>query len=256
MAPAVGALLFPNTIGKQFLAADASSIKPSPEPERPAIDDTPVGTDGGDVDMPWRAVGVVAQLDPNPLADFILSVRFRATAPAKLSKRQLFARKYNQSEGRPIGWALALKRFDTSIRPELFINDKSGKGEWYTFDTVAVEPGRWLQLFLVRRKDGATGLMIKSEGDSQLRSLGGYDTSHIDLSDNPAELLLAPQLLDSPYFKGEIAEIALIRPLELPKSDSKVAKLLLEYSTAPDETFTGAEIKVLMRKDQPLIVER
>lgn len=258
LAPVVGAILFPNTIGKQLSSVDASSaVVDVPAPVEELLSDESGGISETSVpDAAWQAVGHSKQFDPDSASDFVFSLRFRATGPAKLGKRKLFVKKYSQGQKKPVGWAFALKRFDTSVRPEFYINNESGKGEWFTFDAVNLEQGRWLQLFLVRRRDGSTGLLLRREGESSLKFLGGYDTSQLGLSENSAEMFVAPNLLDGADFKGEIAEIALIRPAELPRSEVKLTRLLQEYVKAPEDVFPEEDVKLLVRPNEPLRVER
>ena len=251
-APLIGAMLYPDTVGRQSVrSSEAHAVSSSSSKQVEVEGDEVVVPDASGVEPNWLSAGSSSDFDPNAQADFILTLRVRANSEPRLSKRQGFIRKYNQAGSKAHGWAFALKRFDASIRPELYMNDEQGKGEWYTFESVSVQPGKWLQFFLVRRVDGSTGLFFRRENEDvvTIRSLGGYDTAQIDISSNQAELFVTPPLVETPEFKGEVEDIMVIRPEGLPRSEPKLVKLLAEYVLKPESTFSKEEVKLFVRTD-------
>lgn len=165
--------------------------------------------------------------DPVDGKIFLVSARFRFDALPKIGKRARLAMKYSNQSKRYPGWALAIRRFDTSVRPELYYEPGDGTGGWWSFDHVNIRRGVPYQLtVVVRGRDlmsacleelpgGPAEDLLAEQAPAGIRFLGAYSIADVQSPRTDAPLLVAPAASKG-EFRGALDEILIARLDEFP----------------------------------------
>lgn len=218
-----------------------------------------------------RSVATDADLDPKPGKYFVASVVLTMTAPPRTGKRQKFLWKYGGATKANPGWALAIRRFSTSIRPEVYWQGEDGKGGWFVFDRVRLRHNRWFALTLVAKAGEFMSMYVQEVGlpagsdaapaaetaqdtdDPMLADeplfLGGYALPGVVVSPSTEPLSLAPRVFDSGDFRGSVRSLLVASPDRLPKNRDRLIGLL---SGGPDEIagrLAEGELGIWVRDD-------
>lgn len=110
------------------------------------------------------------EYDPLGAELFIVSLEFVLGKDVPVGPRNRLIMKYLGKEPPYPGWSLALRRTQTSLRPELYWQDTAGAGGWFSFAEVSLEPNRRYALSLAVM--GFYAAMFIEELDSTPRGPG------------------------------------------------------------------------------------
>lgn len=143
------------------------------------------------------------EYDPVSAKDFVVAVYFQFSQLPPFGARQNIIGKYSSSQNPPPGWALAIQRFDTSVRPEVYWRDSNGKGGWFTFEKFDLLPRKWYGLTFVSTVENNLLLFLEESPTSQIetaegskdfgtkaRYVGGYNVSDKGLVQSSGNLVL------------------------------------------------------------------
>lgn len=139
--------------------------------------------------------------NPQSESTFVVSFRFSfSTINTRRDRRIRLLSKYN-STGRPpfVGWVVAVRPLKTSSHPEVYWQNSSGSGGWYTFDKFDLKPGVNYDLTWVVKANQQMSLIVhevtSGEGKSEEGSyavgdgfLGGYTIQGLGLAAAETEL--------------------------------------------------------------------
>ncbi len=200
-------------------------------------------TDPQEAQSAYRSVASDDSLDPGADRYFLVSVDFKIASLPKMGRRQKLISKYASGGSPNPGWALAIRRLNTSTRPEIYWQNKDGKGGWYTFDNVRFERNQWYSLTLVARDGDLLSLYIQQlttqgqnelseEGDepSELgvgaKFIGGYNLDGQLLTPTAAALEFSAPVSENNEFRGEVRNILLAQPRDIPQRHEKLRSFL------------------------------
>jgi len=192
---------------------------------------------------PFHSVASDESLDPRPDRYFVVSVDFKISSLPRTGRRQKLVAKYSGNDSPYPGWAVAIRRLNTSTRPEVYWQDQSGTGGWYTFDNVRFEKNQWYSMTLVARDGELLSLYLQqltfqpsstpSEDEEEPSSLGvgakfigGYNLAGQIATPTAAALEFSPPFSENNEFRGEIKHILLARPEKLPQRNEKLRGFL------------------------------
>ncbi|MBP9838841.1 MAG: hypothetical protein KBC84_09015 [Proteobacteria bacterium] len=180
-------------------------------------------------------------LDPSTDSYFLASAYFSMSTPPRVGKRQKLISKY-QDDATAKGWAIALKRNSTSIRPEVYWKGEDAKsGGWYTFDNFNIKRNRWYSLTLVAKSKDLIALYVEempnalpSEDEEQVRDLvsqgpvflGGFSVSDVDFENTASPLEFPTTSIESSEFKGELRNVIIANTDSELNSQKKVINLI------------------------------
>jgi len=233
---------------------------------RPA--DANVADDAGSLE-PMSANRYVAsddQLDPIPGKFFVASVAVNITSLPRSGKRQKLMGKYGSVGKTTPGWAIGIRRLSTSTRPEVYWQDESGNGGWFTFERFRFRRNRWYALTLVALPGDFMSLYVQelrgiepvAEADAEDQSgdaaaapvfLGGYSLSDVSLMPTDAVLEFAPRRVEAGDFRGAVRTVLVANPVRLPKSPDKLSEIIVG---GPDEFAARVheqELRLWVRDD-------
>ena len=145
-----------------------------------------------------------AKFDPIIGKTFIISMLVSISKDKKestVSERLVY--KFASKESPYPGWAIYLKYYPTSMRPEVYWRDRKG-GSWYSFDVFPDEVGNNFYLTFIAVPLKSISLYVQSVnkgqvGNKKIFFLGGYDVSNIGLPTSQEALYIRPieSLLDN-----------------------------------------------------------
>lgn len=187
-------------------------------------------------------------LDPADGKIFIISARFTLESLPKVGKRSRIAMKYDNRVKPYPGWALAIRRFDTSIRPEMYWESGDGKGGWLTFDHVSLKRGTEYNLTLLARGRDLMSIYLEElsappagaapagdddEDDSPagvrgsgVVFAGGYPLNDMNTPRTGAPLYFAPQSSRGGEFRGSLHELLVAQVDEFPLKRERLSEEL------------------------------
>jgi hypothetical protein len=153
----------------------------------------------------FPAVESDAFLDPKPSGVFIVAVEVSVDEAPAVGKQAKFLYKYAADTPPYPGWAIGLRTYETSVRPEIYWQSADGQGGWYTFDEVHLKRGLWYVFSLVaseklislylqegvgRERSGekVAANAPRQSSEASLHFLGGYDTGELSLPRSDGKL--------------------------------------------------------------------
>ena len=245
-----------------------AEAKPEPADVRSSENEHPVGD-------PVSFLKVVSDdsLNPQSKKYFVASVHFKLGSPPRTGKRQRLLCKYDTTDANIPGWALALRRTDTSLRPEVWWQDGKGQGGWFTFDRMKLDRHRWYALTLVARNNDLLSLYLQnvpepggnasdamtvssSEADADeeatdlgVKFLGGYNISGTAAASTAADLQFVPLTPTGGDFKGAMTKILIAQPDRLPPNQTKLRELIAGGSESLAGKFSEDEISLWIDSD-------
>lgn len=141
-------------------------------------------------------------VDPTGDSVFVVSAKVRFAKLPDVGQRERIFFKYAVRESPYAGWALALKRWATTMRPEVYWRDAAGNGGWYTFGELNVSQGQWYTFTFIAENDEALSMYVSPDGDSAAEAgsdpeglshfLGGVSLEKVSLPRSSDSLYLAP----------------------------------------------------------------
>jgi hypothetical protein len=164
----------------------------------------------------------LSELDPRTDKAFIVSVRVRFDQLPAGKARNIILSKYDRRERvGERGWALSLRRFDTSLRPEIFWRGNDG-GDWYIFDEVSLALKNWYAFTIVSERGNYLSLYIQNLGaagteNGDVRFLGGYDVSGFSPPSSGARPVSGDSRSNALMLQGALADVLIAAPEDLPE---------------------------------------
>jgi len=186
-----------------------------------------------------RGPGSFLQIPHTPVLnpsqeDLLLLTWVRPRALPPQGERQIFLLKYDAEKHSRTGFGLALSRRGDEVRPEVYWRDSEGKGGWYQYTSLAIQPEEWSLFALSFRKGRLLGLHGAVVGDQasapEFQLLGGYDVGEVAPPAPVSDLFVgAPS---ESTFRGRIGMVALLRGEELTE---ELRPILAEALRSPGE---------------------
>jgi hypothetical protein len=188
-------------------------------------------------------------LDPLENQTFLVSFKLKLHSLPQIGNRQNLLTKYVNDKKPHPGWAIAVSRFNTGSRFQVYWKDFKGRGGWYVFDNVSLVRNREYNLSLIASVDGILGLYFQptpvaddeTEGlfDSETKTveintdanfLGGFDVSQVKLTTNDYSLTIGDRQIGERAFRGEISEVLI----------ANISKEFVDYKEALDFVEGGS----------------
>jgi hypothetical protein len=170
-------------------------------------------------------------LDPTDNQLFVVSFEVKLSQIPRQGQRQKLIYKYAADLPPYSGWALAIHRTKTSLRPEVYWQDTIGKGGWYTFNDVELDPNSWYRLTLLGKPKEFLSLYIEDEKgvsslvkaeiavdvdgnpsvspSSKIRFLGGFDVADVLSPQSDGKLYVRSLGSNSGNFRAQIRDVLL-----------------------------------------------
>ncbi len=251
LALLAGPQLFPRAIdsrsfsGESYSRAALGLPAEAREPDRlPDADAQPQEAQGT---APFRTIASDRGFDPVPGKVFVVSFLFRIEELPRQGKRQKIVYKYDNDTKPFAGWAIALRRLDSSTRPEIYWQSARGDGGWYSFDhfnlkkrtwyaaTFTARPGDYMNLYLREfptLPDGTPDRSSAEDADEigltpvgEVVFSGGYSLSGIETPVTSAPLLFAARQ-NRGEMRLELAELAIGANEDFPTKPERVRPVL------------------------------
>ena len=187
--------------------------------------------------QPSATITSRANLDPAPDQNFLVSFYVRLDQSLDLNKRQHLLGKY-AFRAPYEGWAVGVRRVETSLRPEVYWRGPDGSGGWYAFDemqfipnewyafTVTAKPGEYLNLFYQQVPGGPVAASEGLQNDSPVVFAGGYDLATVVTPRTDDDFKLGIRRPDTLRFAGEVRDVLVSYPKRLPKSFEKYSPFI------------------------------
>lgn len=238
-------LLFDYVVGPADLSSSASSAR---------IQMPEIMTGKGDEQLTiaegsaFASVRSDSALEISPNLPFIVSALVRFDQLPTGEDRHVFIAKFAGKNPPYAGWAFAMHRLSTSLRPEIYWRGDDGQGGWFAFERVNLRTDQWysftavlskelsLSLYLQEAKMSPEALRLLSQAsvlneptdpaNNTLQFLGGYDVSGIPLPRTRADLNFGAIRADQKAFHGELSSLLIAAPQELPRSKRKLMAFL------------------------------
>lgn len=133
-------------------------------------------------------------IDPSNDSIFLVSARVRFLKLPEVGQRERLFYKYSVEERPYAGWALALRRWPGSMRPEVYWRDSQGKGGWFAFGDVEINEGVWYTFTFVVEGSRALSLYVNeaSKNATFAQFVGGISVDEVSLPASKDPLFLAP----------------------------------------------------------------
>ncbi len=141
-----------------------------------------------DPDSSFVVVPTARELDPQEGKTFVVSflLRFNRFPPVGVRSKIIF--KYAASVVPYPGWAIAWRNVSTSLRPEVYWQDPSGVGGWFSFDDVPLNLNTWYSVTLFARPDEFLSLYV-GEHQETPNVMHGGDSAEARAETLPATAL-------------------------------------------------------------------
>ena len=220
-------------------AADLSADLPAAAfPDRVGAEDN---ADDGGAELPdqrpgagfFASIASGSEMDPIAGKGFLLSVLVRIDQLPNNDQRQKIVSKFVETQPL-VGWSLALRRYNGIVRPEVYYRGNNGKGGWYPFEQVQIDPnawynvslivnpGDWMVLFWEPAIPGAENVLGDMQGGSERQALvdavaadngkktvvflGGHDLKDVEPPATSADLLFGAKRAKG-IFYGEVGAV-------------------------------------------------
>lgn len=133
-------------------------------------------------------------IDPSNDSIFLVSTRVRFLKLPEVGQRERLFYKYSVDEKPYAGWALALRRWPGSVRPEVYWRDAQGNGGWFAFGDVEIDEGVWYTFTFVVEGARALSLYVNEANKKSTFSqyVGGVSIDQVALPASKDPLFLAP----------------------------------------------------------------
>lgn len=196
------------------------------------------------------------EIDPRDDSVFVVSCRVRFSKLPEVGKRERLFFKYAINQIPYSGWALALRRWPGSIRPEVYWRDAEGNGGWYTFGDVVLSEGEWYNFTFIVEDGSALSMYVTSATEEPAVLLaseafvGGFSVEEVALPKSSDALFVPPLITKDeprthPVESSEffIAELSKERLAELERD-------LKKTGVASLDVFKESELRLLLKPEQ------
>lgn len=189
---------------------------------------------GGEVDIGMeevspKAVSLSVKDSLNLKVDTIYVVNFslKVTVPSELRKRQKLIAKFNKKTLPATGWAIAIRRVESSSRFEIYLLDSKENGGWFSFSAIDLLENQFYEItFVINPGNFMTGY-IKAEGEAETKviemgTLSLADLHDIDSIDNLQVTSGNPK---NDVFSGSIKNVSIFKFDKLPSKKNLLKAL-------------------------------
>ncbi len=207
-------------------------------------------------------------LGPNPEKTFVVSFFLRFAELPEVGRRQKFIAKYDRAHSPYAGWAIAFRRLRTSQRPEVYWQDLSGKGGWFSFEAWEFKPHTWYSLTMLARPEDYLGLFVQElnisslgssigsatgssfgpspsgDGLKKIKFLGGFSLSGLSCPATSGPLEVGVRGPRPGNASSEVAEILVARSNVLPNDREELSSLLSGGSIHLSQVLPVADISL------------
>ena len=187
-------------------------------------------------------------LDPSRGQVFVVSLELTFERIPSSDFRQNIAAKYQATSSPYAGWAIAVHKFRTALRPEIYWKDSDGLGGWLSFNdynfvpgttyaiTLLAKAGEFLNLYVEELSgpehalDEASGDNIEPKGEGSslgVQFLGGHDASKVAIPNSSAALLVGSMNYGEKAYRGDVSAVLVGTVAEFPGKYAADAKKLL-----------------------------
>lgn len=186
----------------------------------------------------YATVDADSWLDPAEKTAFLLSFFVKFERLPREGMRHSIVSKFDGRNKPFPGWSIALKRRKTSLRPEVYLRSSEGKGGWFVFDSYPFETEHWYILSVVIVPEGYISFYVQHVGsqaqiatqkDQQMQQVvfaGGYPTEELKAPFTVAPLVLGARRRAEKAFLGEVAQVLVAGPKDLPRNINETKELL------------------------------
>ena len=251
LALLVAPQLFPRALDARSVSGEAYSRAALGIPAEGGEADRLPDADGpSQGSAPFRTIATDRRLDPEPGKVFVVSFLFRVENLPRQGKRQKIIYKYDNEHKPFAGWAIALRRLDSSTRPEVYWQSAAGDGGWFSFDhfnlkkrtwyaaTFTARPGDYMNLYIREfptMPDGSPDRTAAEESDEPSFGLtpigevvfsGGYSLTGIETPVTASPLQFAARQSRGGEMRLELAELAIGAHEDFPTKPERVRPVL------------------------------
>jgi hypothetical protein len=135
-------------------------------------------------------------LNPKLNKDFLFEIWFRLPASTDEGARDILFLKYNSENKNHEGYGLSISNEKGELYPELYWMNSEGKGGWFRFTELKIEPRSWNVIVGVVQKGRSIGLYggtVRSKNEHDVDLLGGYEIDDANSVQNDAALIIGSQ---------------------------------------------------------------
>jgi hypothetical protein len=213
------------------------------------------------------------EIDPAIGKGFLISVMLKIDQLPNTDARQKIVSKYNDNQPL-IGWAVALRRYNDIVRPEVYYRGKDGKGGWYPFEAVQIDPNLWYNLSLIVNpehwmvlfweparpgaenvlgdwpggdRDAVIDAVSSDRGVKTVIFLGGHDLGDIVPPATNADLQFGAKRAKG-IFGGEVAAVLVARLEGLPAARGELRELVTGGAPGIERRLNPQAIGLLVNR--------
>lgn len=216
---------------------------------------------------------ILRTLDPKPDRGFVASILFMMERLPPEDSRYSIATKISNESRYNLGWGMFIKRFETSVRPEVYWQGAAdGAGtvlERYDFRprifyalTLVARPGEYLGVYVQplgsaplyrdRNLRSTADEAYRAEKDSKhgpVSFLGGADLAELKLPESSTALTFGVARKNSRGLSGWVREVLVAYPKTLPKTISDYQNFLdggpsrIAARLSPDEIGLSKDLR-------------
>lgn len=204
---------------------------------------------------------------PQEGKDFIFLLWVRPKKLPAPGERVVIMSKVDNESASRSGYALALQRETTGVKPFFYWRDRKGDGTWLSFSEIELVPRAWLMLALSFREArylGMHGAVVVEQLKPELKLLGGYELEKRIFPSSESNLLVGSH--GNGIFRGEIGPIgifsadsftdrleslfnsALVKPEEVPADLSSEEVMLWTIDGKNDSSNIGNTVEFIKPK--------
>lgn len=200
-----------------------------------------------DPDSSFVVVPTATELDPQNGKTFVISflLRFNRFPPEGVRSKIIF--KYAAAVSPYPGWAIAWRNVSTSLRPEVYWQDATGSGGWFSFDDVPLKLSTWYTVTLFAEPEQFLSLYVgeyletpvmmtaasvekRAENSSsprlQMSYAGGYSMQGLGLAITDDSLHIRAGDSAESDISVDVSEVILGYGERMPKSVGRTKSLL------------------------------
>ena len=194
-------------------------------------------------------------LDPRSDQTFLLSFWVRFERDPEVGQRQNIIAKYHSEKYPYAGWAFAVNRLSTSLRPQVYWKGRDGSGGWFTFGEAEMRSGSWYAFYLLAKPGEFISLFLKPLGQNisgeqgvdldlkEVEFLGGHELKVDAVPLTDSSLILGTKRKGGNSFSGRIANILLANTSDqLPKDVADLKAVLAQSVTTLARRFGDQQI--------------
>jgi|GEM_PF-5509881 len=173
-----------------------------------------------------------SDLDPQSSKTFLVGTVVSLNQSPDVGVRHVFMSKYQAQKKPHPGWVIGVKRYSTSMRPEVYWRGSDGSGGWYSFDKLEFIPGHWYSLFVISKPGDYLSLWggevfdRSGQGHSDIRFLGGYKLNGVVCPATDVPLFIGPRNVGAKDFGGAVSDLIVANLSTFPNKPSEIQEFL------------------------------